>query len=598
MHEDLLKQRLPEHRKLVLNKKRLCLFRRVLQQAGHGDTNLVDDIVSGFNLTGRLPEAGVLKSAFRPASQSVPLLREGARRAREAVLAECKSSGSVEVDQGVEEATMKELALGFIEGPIDPSRLPEGALLTRRFGVVQGETEEGNPRVRPIDDYKRSMVNASVTQTEKVVVHNLDVVAAMASAWMREHLKAGRTVKTVAKCWDLKAAYKQLALDDSSFELDSFFVIYSVTHGEPLIFKQRVLPFGSIASVTGFIRSGLGLWCVSVRLLALVWSMYFDDFLHLTQGGSARHAELVIGVFFRLLGWDVSADKLCPYDSCCKVLGVLFDLRQAHLGTIFVRNTEKRRSELSRALRGILEAGKMSPKESERLRGRLQFSSGQLFGRRAKSSLHALAKHSRQQAHALSNEVTEACAQLLEMLEDGPEREISSALGDVVHVFVDASFEPNGGFCGIGGVAYCGAGHVLRWFGCRIEPQVIKELLAWDGEPKETIIFELECMAVMFAYNLFEKVLANRSVVVFTDNQGVLGALVKGWSTSALGHAITLRVCILEEGLHSYFWYDRVPSASNPSDPLSRDDFSAMDAHLRCEISNADVLEWIKVLES
>ena len=125
-----------------------------------------------------------------------------------------------------------------------------------------------------------------------------------------------------------------------------------------------------------------------------------------------------------------------------------------------------------------------------------------------------------------------------------------------------------------------------------------RELLAWDGEPKEAIIFELECMAVMFAYNLFEKVLANRSVVVFTDNQGVLGALVKGWSTSALGHAITLRVCILEEGLHIYFWYDRVPSASNPSDPLSRDDFSAMDARLRCEISNADVLEWIKVLES
>ena len=72
---------------------------------------------------------------------------------------------------------------------------------------MQGETEEGAPRVRPIDDYKRSMVNASVTQTEKVVVHNLDVVAAMASAWMREHLKAGRAAETVAKCWDLKAAY-------------------------------------------------------------------------------------------------------------------------------------------------------------------------------------------------------------------------------------------------------------------------------------------------------------------------------------------------------------------------------------------------------
>ena len=374
--------------------------------------------------------------------------------------------------------------------------------------------------------------------------------------------------------------------------LDSFFVIYSPTQGKPLIFKQRVLPFGSIASVTGFIRSGLGLWSVSVRLLALVWSMYFDDFLHLTQGSSARRAELVIGVFFRLLGWEVSADKLCPYDSCCKVLGVMFDLRQAHLGTIFVRNTEKRRTELSGALRSILKAGRLSPKESERLRGRLQFSAGQLFGRRAKSSLHSLARHSRQQVYALSHEVAEACAQLLEMLEDGPEREISSALGDVVHVFVDASFEPNGAFCGIGGIAYCGTGHVLRWFGCRIDPPVTNELLEWDGESKETIIFELECMAV------FAKVLANRSIVVFTDNQGVLGALVKGWSTSALGHAITLRVCILEEGLHSYFWYDRVPNAWNPSDPLSRDDFSTMDPSLRCEVSNADVRRWIESLES
>ena len=95
---------------------------------------------------------------------------------------------------------------------------------------------------------------------------------------------------------------QQLALDDSSCELDSFFVIYSPTQGKPLIFKQRVLPFGSIASVTGFIRSGLGLWSVSVKLLALVWSMYFDDFLHLTRASSARHAELVIGVFLRLFG--------------------------------------------------------------------------------------------------------------------------------------------------------------------------------------------------------------------------------------------------------------------------------------------------------
>ena len=77
---------------------------------------MVDDITKGFNLTGRLPEAGVLKPDFRPAVQPVLLLREGARRAREAILAECTYSGSAEVDWGVEEATLKELDLGFIEG--------------------------------------------------------------------------------------------------------------------------------------------------------------------------------------------------------------------------------------------------------------------------------------------------------------------------------------------------------------------------------------------------------------------------------------------------------------------------------------------------
>ncbi|CAE7217478.1 unnamed protein product [Symbiodinium sp. CCMP2456] len=125
-HEDMLKQDLPAHRKLVLGKKRLCLFKRVLQQADHGDVSLVNDITSGFSLTGRLPEAGILRSDFRPASQPVSLLREGAKRSKEAVLAERVPSESDIVDRGVEEATLKELEKGFIEGQIASSRIGDG----------------------------------------------------------------------------------------------------------------------------------------------------------------------------------------------------------------------------------------------------------------------------------------------------------------------------------------------------------------------------------------------------------------------------------------------------------------------------------------
>ena len=104
---------------------------------------MVDEVTKGSNLTGRLPEAGVLKPDFRPAVQSVLLLREGACRAREAILAECTYSGSAEVDWGVEEAALKELDLGFIEGPFEPSGPHGVTALTRRFGVVPGETEGG-----------------------------------------------------------------------------------------------------------------------------------------------------------------------------------------------------------------------------------------------------------------------------------------------------------------------------------------------------------------------------------------------------------------------------------------------------------------------
>ena len=50
---------------------------------------------------------------------------------------------------------MKEIEKRFLVGPIaiEPSCLPEGATLTRRFGVVQ------KGKVRPIDDYGSSMVN-------------------------------------------------------------------------------------------------------------------------------------------------------------------------------------------------------------------------------------------------------------------------------------------------------------------------------------------------------------------------------------------------------------------------------------------------------
>ena len=80
-------------------------------------------------------------------------LRKVSDLGREALLRTVQSSGDSEIDHGLFEATVKEVEKGFIEGPVEKGRLPAGSTLTKRFPVKQKN------KVRPIDDYKASLVN-------------------------------------------------------------------------------------------------------------------------------------------------------------------------------------------------------------------------------------------------------------------------------------------------------------------------------------------------------------------------------------------------------------------------------------------------------
>ena len=65
--------------------------------------------------------------------------------------------------------------------------------------------------------------------------------------------------------------------------LSSF--LYDPSCKKPQIFQQKVLPFGSVASVTAFLRLSLALWKLGTALLSLTWSAYFDDFLSISEVG-------------------------------------------------------------------------------------------------------------------------------------------------------------------------------------------------------------------------------------------------------------------------------------------------------------------------
>jgi len=161
---------------------------------------LPEDICAGFDLTGKLPGSHCFEPRYKPASIPTEALRNVANRARTVLLRSVKSSGDSEIDNGVYAATLKEREKGFLRGPIHADAVPSGGTLTRRFGVQQ------KGKVRPIDDYKASMVNSAVTQVETVTLHGVDHIAGVCSSFLRALHQHGRSETLVSKCWDLASA--------------------------------------------------------------------------------------------------------------------------------------------------------------------------------------------------------------------------------------------------------------------------------------------------------------------------------------------------------------------------------------------------------
>ncbi len=288
-------------------------------------------------------------------------LRKVSNLSRDVLLESLQSSGDRETDLSLFAATMKEVEKGFIKGPITTEELPAGFTLTKCFPVKQKN------KVRPIDDYKASLVNFAVTQSEGVIIHTIDHIASMLAFWMRSSSLEVED-NLVAKCWDLSDAYKQVPLSDEAFQLDSYLAVYDPSCSSAKIFKECVLPFGSIASVTAILRVSLALWKVGSSLLHLMWSIYFDGFLCLARSSEWKQVDFCVDALFSLLGWKIPKNKLLmDFNTVCRVRGVQLDLRQSGDKLCFVAKTEERVEELVNELR--LLAPIHSPEVEERSSG-------------------------------------------------------------------------------------------------------------------------------------------------------------------------------------------------------------------------------------
>lgn len=415
-------------------------------------------------------------------------------------------------------------------------QLDELAVCTRRFGVIQHSTESNGDRiekVRPIDDFTESLVNPTNGTKESIVIHGVDFIIAGLAYRLRLRRKRGVSHDLKAKTVDLRKAYKQLPISLQSLN-DAYLCVQDPDSGKPQIFSCRTLPFGARAAVTGFCRTSHAIWFVGVVLMSLHWSVYFDDFMVVEDSCLARHTNFIVDGLFALLGWETSSEKGGDFDAIARALGVVFDLADTKHLKIRVLNSLHRCKEIGEHINRILGSGRSSKSELEVVRGRLIFVESFIYGRNAHAALRTVSRHIHGAPFVrVDEELRRALVFLRDRVLVSQPRLVSCGEVGVRHIYTDACYEP--ALAGLGGLAYDGEGKALGYFSHSLDPAIVELFKKPD---QETVIAELEALALLAGVRVWLRGLTDVRVVLFCDNDSVLASLIKMGSKNDFVSAI------------------------------------------------------------
>ncbi|CAE7283274.1 unnamed protein product [Symbiodinium sp. CCMP2592] len=555
--EKKLKSSLPEYARKIVLPKRILLWREILEDLKYPDIGVLDEMLEGVHLTGQTPCTGVFPGAFKPAKRTSEQLRSKASESRQKIIDAIKSQGHL--DEALEQKVDEEVELGWLSEPIDPADLPEDATISRRFAIEQ------SGKIRLIDDLSDSGVNGSVQTTESPKPQSLDVVAAMALACLRQ--LPGTPM--LGKTFDLKSAYRQMFVSPDDLK-EAYIAYFSHRERKVIVRQMLALPFGATRAVFSYLRVAHSMWYIGCWALKLIWSHFFDDFLSLATQIEAKAVDLAISSLFRLLGWKVSEDKDKPFAESFAALGVRVSFERFLQGEVLFHNTDKRILEVSATLRHAADDPALTQKDLSRIRGRMVFAGGQLFGRAGRLCVAALAGEGCSTKANLSNDAKQAMLQFADLLEANWPRVLRDVSADPVYIFTDASYsEVSGGtFCGIGGVCFDHKGHPLGFFS--EELSCFQKRLLGEGRSK-TIIFEAELATIVIAYVFWKDWLRGKPAVIFVDNNSARDVSISGTSRNDVGKSLASLLLTVESLAKTFSWFARVPSPADIADTPSRE---------------------------
>ena len=554
------------------------------------DQNIAADFCYGFPLLGTaLPDSGL----FRPLPQQdaaafyesniAPTLTTNVEYTRELVKELTRKGQALAPDDAtawaLHETTRVEREEKKVLGPEfdldqlwqhypiwhdEQGREMSAARPSPRFATWQKDV------VRAIDDYKRSLINWCWNPAETIsppsALFPIEILHEIASLCRRLELPLPAMQLAMD---DVAFAYKRCAVLQQEYGI----LCYWNPEKKKVVFcEQWGLPFGAVASVTGFCRLPHMLTRFARPFFAVLSDHYIDDAMQPDFAAAGDSAQVALGHLFKKVGIPFSEKKRQRPAALQQELGVECDMRSFHTdGTASIQPTKERCKSILDTLLNCELSNKLTPALAKELFGKLSFCLQSLFGRVGRASALPLVQRCYNNKDLSFTHDLREMRRFFNIILDPqhlPKRTFRLGTDNRPPTFVwsDASEKP----------AYRGLGVVLhdeeepvtgRLYAADVAPQWLVDIFLRHGE---TSICSLELLAALCALLTMHKRLRHRKICFFVDNTAAWSCMINGFSSSPpmakIGNLFHLALAALEADC----WVEWVKSEANIADLPSR----------------------------
>ena len=441
----------------------------------------------------------------------------------------------------------------FRDNPTDPINI------AFRFGVSQSD------KLRGCDDFKDALTNKCCYISTPITLPGWDHIAA-----------ATRVLSTCQTAWafgkiDHEAAYKALPLRPA----DARHAVLAIW--DPLSrlwygFKPKTLLFGSTAAVLHYNCLSRIIASIACRVLLIPTVGYFDDFGFLVN---ARDAAMTMAAFtelFSILGLTLkTAKSVVGTHNSFLGLSAHFPAPTNQM-TLSLTLLPEKAAKWAASINEFIREGFISHAALESLIGRLGFAQSAIFGKFARAMLKPL--YAKLYAPRYSPALTPALIRNLlwwgATLKNLSPRKITfnRSKPDWV-IYTDAAFEEG----------KAGARLASILFRVPAKPSTLKAELVFSSQPSESevkffestsTIFGLELSAIVLTIYRSRATLRNKAVVIYTDNNAALAALINGDSSSRAAYTLIATFWFIAATYNMSVWFERVETKRNIADLPTR----------------------------